>query len=126
MSPATAAKSLSWIFNIVPMLRLRVQYSKQYSHSNPQPFDCEAHNFRTDLCAMSPKYLPMCLLVVQFSNYVVMEKSLTCRASAHFRCSVTRLGDVLDFGQIFRAFCNNYFAQISHILRQFLQRCQNL
>ena len=31
--------------------------------------------------------------------------------------SVTRLGNLLDFGQPFKAFGNNYFAQISHILR---------
>ena len=36
------------------------------------------------------------------------------------RCSVTRLGDLLDFGQPFKAFGNKQFAQISHILRQFL------
>ena len=40
--------------------------------------------------------------------------------------SVTRVGDLLDFGQLFEAFGNNYFAQNSHILRQFLKRCQNL
>ena len=34
--------------------------------------------------------------------------------------SVTRFGDLLNFGQLFKAFGNNYFAQISHILRQFL------
>ena len=34
--------------------------------------------------------------------------------------SVTRYGDLLDFGQLFKAFGNNYFAQISHSLRQFL------
>ena len=34
--------------------------------------------------------------------------------------SVTRLGDLLNFGQLFKAICNNQFAQISHILRQFL------
>ena len=34
--------------------------------------------------------------------------------------SVTILVDLLDFGQVFKAFGNNYFAQISHILRQFL------
>ena len=34
--------------------------------------------------------------------------------------SVIRLGDVLDFGQLLKAFGNNRFAQISHILRQFL------
>ena len=33
--------------------------------------------------------------------------------------SVTRLGNLLDFGQLFKAFGNNYFAQILHILRQF-------
>ena len=34
--------------------------------------------------------------------------------------SVTRLGDLLDFGQFFKAFGNKKFVQISHILRQFL------
>ena len=34
--------------------------------------------------------------------------------------SVTRSGDLLDFGQIFKTFGNNKFAQISHILREFL------
>ena len=38
--------------------------------------------------------------------------------------SVTRFGDLLDYGQLFKAFGNNSFAQISHILRQFLERCQ--
>jgi len=33
--------------------------------------------------------------------------------------SVTRLGDFLDFGQLFKALSNNEFAQISHILRHF-------
>ena len=33
--------------------------------------------------------------------------------------SVTRLADFLDFGQLFKAFGNNYFAQIAHIFRQF-------
>ena len=33
--------------------------------------------------------------------------------------SVTRLGDFLDFGQLYKAFGNNKFAQISHILRHF-------
>ena len=34
--------------------------------------------------------------------------------------SVTRLGYLLDFGQLFKAFGNNEFAQISLILGQFL------
>ena len=29
---------------------------------------------------------------------------------------MTTLGDLLDFGQVFKAFVNNKFAQISHIL----------
>ena len=40
--------------------------------------------------------------------------------------SVTKFGDFLDFGQLFKAFGNNYFAQISHIHKQFLERCQNI
>ena len=34
--------------------------------------------------------------------------------------SVTIVGDFLHFGQLFKAFCNNEFAQISYIIRQFL------
>ena len=33
------------------------------------------------------------------------------------KASVTRLGDLLDFGQIFKALGNKYLAQILHILR---------
>ena len=40
--------------------------------------------------------------------------------------SVYRLGDLLNFGQLFKASGSNYFAQISLILRLFLYRCQNL
>ena len=40
--------------------------------------------------------------------------------------SVTRLGDLLHLGQLFKACGNNYFVQIAHIFRQFLKRCQNL
>jgi len=36
------------------------------------------------------------------------------------KSSVTRLGYLFDFGQLFKAFDNNLFAQISYILRQFL------
>ena len=36
---------------------------------------------------------------------------MTCVVS-----SVTRLGDLWYFGQLFKAFGNNYFAQIAHIL----------
>ena len=37
--------------------------------------------------------------------------------------SVTRFGEILDYGQLFKVFGNNQFAQIFHILRQFLWRC---
>ena len=40
--------------------------------------------------------------------------------------SVTRLGNLLDFEQLFKACGYSQFAQIYHILRQFLERCQNL
>ena len=33
--------------------------------------------------------------------------------------SVTKLGYLLHFGQLFKACGNNYFAQIAHIIRQF-------
>ena len=37
----------------------------------------------------------------------------------YFFGSVTRVGNFLHFGQLFKAFCNNEFALISYILRQF-------
>ena len=37
-----------------------------------------------------------------------------------FGHSVNRLGDLLHFGQLFKACGNNYFAQITLIFRQFL------
>ena len=40
--------------------------------------------------------------------------------------SMTRFVDLLDFVQLFKAFGNNKFAQISHIFRHFLKRCQNI
>ena len=36
-------------------------------------------------------------------------------------CSVTKLGDLLHFGQLFKACGNNYFTQIDHILRNFCE-----
>ena len=42
------------------------------------------------------------------------------RDSDRLVSSVTRFGDLLDFGQLFKAFGNNYFAKISFILRQLL------
>ena len=42
------------------------------------------------------------------------------QCSIYTLSSVTRLGDLLDFRQVSKAFGNNQFAKISHILRQFL------
>ena len=36
------------------------------------------------------------------------------------RISVTRLGNLLDYGKLFKAFGNNLFAQTFYILRQFM------
>ena len=41
------------------------------------------------------------------------------------QASVTRLGNFLHFGQPFKTGGNNYFRQIAHIVRQFLESCQN-
>ena len=35
--------------------------------------------------------------------------------------SVTRLGNLMHFGQLFQACGDNYFAQIAHIFRQFVE-----
>ena len=40
--------------------------------------------------------------------------------------SVTRLGNLFHFVQLFKACGNNYFAQISHIFRQFLLSYWNI
>ena len=41
------------------------------------------------------------------------------RGSLFLTSSVTRLGNLLQFGQLFKACENNYFAQIAHMFRQF-------
>ena len=53
-------------------------------------------------------------IIWQISRYVLMF------FQTYILISVTRLGDFLDFGQLFKALSNNEFAQISHILRHFL------
>ena len=55
---------------------------------------------------------------VQLTSYFTTEYEI--------KSSVTRCCNLLDFGQLFKAFGNNYFAQISHILKQFLWSCQNI
>ena len=48
------------------------------------------------------------------------KQSLPYMIAIYNSISVTRLGDLLDFGQLFQAFGNDSFVKISHILRQFL------
>jgi len=60
------------------------------------------------------------LISLLLSLYFSCIYELKCLFIASIISSVTRLGDLFDFGQLFTAFGNNYFAQISHILRHFL------
>ena len=47
-------------------------------------------------------------------------------SSSKARVSVTRVSDLLHFGQLFKVYGNNYFAQIAHIFRAIFWRGQNL
>ena len=47
--------------------------------------------------------------------------NLASTVKVSIRTSVTRLGDILHFGQLFKACGNNYFAQIAHILAIFVK-----
>ena len=47
-------------------------------------------------------------------------KDLPNEAFRYATISVTSVGDLLHFGQLFKACGSNYFAQIAHIFRQFL------
>ena len=52
-----------------------------------------------------------------WTNHLVTLDAVSRQAEAN---SVTRLGDLMHFGQLFKASGNNYFAQIAHIFMQFL------
>ena len=54
------------------------------------------------------------------SRYRILDEHFAQLFVVKIVISVTRLGNLLDFGQSYKAFGNNYFAQISYILRQFL------
>ena len=47
-------------------------------------------------------------------GFVDFSEMLHCRVF-----SVTRLGNLVYFGQLFKSFGNNYFGQIAHILGKF-------
>ena len=60
-----------------------------------------------------------CFLIFLLNGEVIWQAN-DSPFSKELSGSVTRFGDLLNFGQVFKAFGNNYFAQISHILWQFL------
>ena len=67
----------------------------------------------TYICKWNP-------LLCTILGRLFLDVHLLLKTSLLAKISVTRLGDLLDFGQVFYAFGNNLFAKISHILRQFL------
>ena len=64
--------------------------------------------------------LPLSWATIRYNIIYLIFKRPNIWYNMDIVCSVTRLGNLLDFGQLFEAFGNNQFAQISHILRQFL------
>ena len=65
-----------------------------------------------------------------YGNKYLWKKSAsqmgTSRVGIDRSISVTILGHLLHFDQLYKVCGNNYLAQIAHILRQFLYRCKNL
>ena len=86
-------------------------------HSLKRCVNCVSHHHHSNI--LRREYTTRCVCLCERG----------CVKAYWFVCigfSVTRLGDLLDFGQVFKAFSNYYFDQISHILKQILLRCQNL
>ena len=57
--------------------------------------------------------------LIQLLVTLLIKKFLYDTSVFTLKISVTRVGDFLHFGQLFKAFCNNEFSQISYIIRQF-------
>ena len=70
------------------------------------------------VCIQLLHYILITTLSFWVSSWLV--KLETSRTVILPLTSVTRLGDLLHFGQLFKAGGNNCFAQIAHIVRQFL------
>ena len=64
----------------------------------------------------------MYITLVTFGLISQLKSPAAKLATALDPISVTRLGDVLHFGQLYQACGNNYFTQIAHIFRQFWWR----
>ena len=89
--------------------------------SNPQTLEQGTHIVHsTD--AYHGGMIKWQLTVIKISQLYIWKANLNVRSDNNMLLlsSMTRLGDLLHFGQLFKAFGNNYFDQISHILRQFL------
>ena len=76
-----------------------------YSYSHTSLDTCFHTHTSIDTCTQTPS--------------LTHTHSCTCTDTS-IDTSVTRLGDLLYFGQLFKACGNNYFAQIANIFRQFL------
>ena len=73
-----------------------------------------------DTCLQFEKFFGN-LDFLQIKCFVILTTGLSDRNCIDLMMiSVTRLGNIFNFWQLFKAFGNNKFAQISHILRQFL------
>ena len=59
-------------------------------------------------------------LTLKFKKFLITSDKNEEEEDLRLVNSVTRLGDFLHFGQLFKAYGNNYFAQIAHSCRQFL------
>ena len=85
------------------------QFHENYYHSNGLKNSHETWNSQSSCFILVLQSYPTLKFVYDIASW-----------SLWIPTSVTRLGDLLDFGQLFKAFGNNYFAQILHIIRQFL------
>ena len=77
--------------------------------------DCDAAKMWNDLVSKKLK-LPLTYLSIYLPNKRMMMMvcdKVTSRTNVVEPASVTRLGDLLEFWQLFKAFGNNKFAQIS-------------
>ena len=77
----------------------------------------EVHNSSNCVCEVLSKIAEV-IKLDRFSLFCTFLHSVCIVLS--IPVSVTRFGDLLDFGQVFKPFGNNSIAQISHILWQFL------
>ena len=100
---------------LAPSLFLSL-FSTRFLHFFCSFYDCQKPFFVTDgdyyFCSSL-----RCLMdwFAPFSHWLTAHTFTKSEVS-----SVTRLGDLLGLGQLFKALGNDYFAQIFHILRQFL------